>query len=293
MMQETFYQLPHIKLCALEYKPQSIQLEQSLNDESQEVVLALHGWLDNAHSFMPMMNCNKSLKVIALEWPGHGHSDHRGEDASYQLLDYVYDIYVLIKHQKWNKVHIVGHSLGAIVACVFAGTFPELVDKLVLIEALGPITAQANETQSQLNKSIASRYKTEIKTPSNRAYSSIDKAIAARLMVSDFNEEIATMLVTRSLKKVDDGYHWRSDSRLKQLSPIRMTESQSKDIMSNITSPTLLVLGDNGFKSLRENIAERTALFESINVLSFAGGHHVHMEQPELVWKAIESHIFC
>jgi len=292
-MQETFYQLPHIKLCALEYKPQFIQSEQRLNDASEEIVLALHGWLDNANSFLPMMNYNKSLKVIALEWPGHGHSDHRGEDASYQLLDYVYDIYVLIKHQKWNKVHIVGHSLGAIVACVFAGTFPELVDKLVLIEALGPITAQATETQSQLKKSITSRYKAEIKTPSNRAYSSIDKAIAARLMVSDFNEEIATMLVTRSLKKVDDGYRWRSDPRLKQLSPMRMTESQSKDIMSHITSSTLLVLGDNGFESLREKIAERTALFESINVLSFAGGHHVHMEKPELVWESIASHIAC
>ena len=289
MMQEIFYQLPHIKLCALEHIPQSNQYQSASNDE--EVVLALHGWLDNANSFLPMMDYNKSLKIIALEWPGHGHSDHRGEDASYQLLDYVYDIYALIKHKNWKKVHIIGHSLGAIVASVFTGTFPELVDKLVLIEALGPITAQADETQSQLKKSITSRYKAETRIPSNRSYTSIDKAVAARLMVSDFNEDIATMLVTRSLKEVDNGYQWRSDSRLKQLSPIRMMESQSIDIISKISNSTLVILGDDGFESLRNNLAKRVLLFSSINTLSFAGGHHVHMEEPELVWKSIEQHL--
>lgn len=292
-MKETFYQLPHIKLCALEHTPQKTQSQQIPNDDetSEEVVLALHGWLDNANSFLPMMNYNKSLRVIAVEWPGHGNSDHRGPDASYQLLDYVYDLYTLIKQENWKKVHVVGHSLGAIVASVFVGTFPELVDKLILIEALGPITAQSNETKSQLKKSIVSRYQSQIKAPSNRAYSSVEKAIAARLMVSDFNEDIATMLVTRSIKKVDGGYQWRSDSRLKHLSPIRMVESQSLDIISDISNSTLLVLGDNGFQSLRENLAKRTASIKSINMLSFAGGHHVHMEEPKLVWKAIEQHI--
>jgi len=99
------------------------------------------------------------------------------------------------------------------------------------------------------------------------------------------------MLVTRSLKEVDNGYQWRSDSRLKQLSPIRMMESQSIDIISKISNSTLVILGDDGFESLRNNLAKRVLLFSSINTLSFSGGHHVHMEEPELVWKSIEQHL--
>ncbi len=287
-MKEIFYQLPHIKLCTLQHDPQFVENKTNIKTD---VVLALHGWLDNANSFLPMMTYNNSFTVIAVELAGHGNSAHRGQDNNYQLLDYVYDLYALIKQNNWNKVHLVGHSLGAIVACVFAGTFPELIDKLVLIEALGPITADADETRQQLRKSISTRYKAQTRIPSNKGYSSIEQAIQARLMVSDFNEEITSMLVTRSLKKIDDKYRWKSDPRLKQLSPIKMMESQAIDLLSGIIKPTLLILGEDGYPSLRTKLGERIKVLPSINLLTFAGGHHVHMQQPALVWKAIEQHI--
>lgn len=280
-MQEVFYQLPHINLCTLEHNP----------NNQTDIVLAFHGWLDNANSFLPLMEYNKSFRVIAIEWPGHGHSSHRGEDASYQLLDYVYDVYALIKHNNWQKVHIVGHSLGAIVASIFAGTFPDMVDKLVLIEALGPISADADDTKSQLEKSIVSRYKAQTKIPSNREYASIESAVKARTLVSDFTDDIANLLVTRSLMKTDTGFRWRSDPRLKQLSPLRMMEPQAMDILKGIVQPTMLILGENGFELLRKRLTERLSVLPVLNVVSFAGGHHVHMEQPSLVWQAIEDHI--
>jgi len=280
-MQEVFYQLPHIKLCTLEHNP----------NQQSNIVLAFHGWLDNANSFLPLMAYSESFHVIAVEWPGHGHSDHRGSDASYQLLDYVYDIYALLKHNDWQKVHIVGHSLGAIIASIFAGTFPDMVERLVLIEALGAISATADDTRPQLEKSIVTRYKAQTKEPSNRLYSSTESAIQARLMVSDFNEEIATLLVTRSLIEVDGGYQWRSDPRLKQLSPLRMMEPQAVDLLKGICQPTMLILGESGYQSLRVKLTERMSVLPTLNVKSFAGGHHVHMEQPAQIWQAIEAHL--
>jgi len=280
-MQEVYYQLPHIKLCTLEHNP----------NMKDDIVLALHGWLDNANSFLPLMAYSESFRVIAVEWPGHGHSAHRGDDATYQLLDYVYDIYALIKHNEWQKVHIVGHSLGAIVASIFAGTFPNMVDRLVLIEALGAISAEADDTRPQLEKSIVTRYKAQTKDPSQRAYSSTESAVRARLMASDFNEDIAALLVSRSLKHTDDGYQWRSDPRLKQLSPLRMMEAQAVDLLKGICQPTMLILGEAGYQSLRNNLTERIAVLPLLSVETFAGGHHVHMEQPEQIWQAIDTHL--
>ena len=40
-------------------------------------VLCLHGWLDNAASFVPLAPLLDRLDVVALDLPGHGHSEHR------------------------------------------------------------------------------------------------------------------------------------------------------------------------------------------------------------------------
>ena len=274
--------LPHIRLSSLQYH----------SDDSEIVTIALHGWLDNANSFSPLMAVNPKHYVVAIDWPGHGHSQHRGADASYQLLDYVYDLYALIEHNKWQKVNIIGHSLGAIVASIFTGTFPELVNKLVLIEALGAISSKPQETRELLKKSIVKKYQEQTKESSNKGYSSFEKAVLARTMASDFDSDIAKILVERSLLATDNGYKWRSDSRLKQLSPMRMVEQQAVDILSGIEHETLLILGESGYLSLRKTLSERMAVMPNLNVQTLAGGHHLHMEHPEPVWQLISQHLF-
>ena len=281
-MESLEFLLPHIRLSSLQYHSQN----------SEIVTIALHGWLDNANSFSPLMAVNRNHHVIAIDWPGHGHSQHRGVDASYQLLDYVYDLYALIEHNKWQKVNIIGHSLGAIVASIFTGTFPELVNKLVLIEALGAISSKPQETRDLLKKSIVNRYREQIKESSNKRYSSFEKAVLARTMASDFNSDIAKILVERSLLATDDGFKWRSDPRLKQLSPMRMVEQQALDLLSGIEHETLLILGENGYLSLRKTLRERMAVIPNLNVHTLAGGHHLHMEYPEPVWQLISQHLF-
>lgn len=280
-MPEITFSLPHISLAAIEYNPSS----------TGPIVLALHGWLDNANSFTPMMAHNSDIHLIALDFPGHGHSAHRGADALYNLLDYVYDIYALIKENEWGKIHLVGHSMGAIIASVFAGTFPELVGKLVLIEAMGAISSKPEETCSQLRASIVMRHKTAIKLSSNRRYESIEQAVIARMTVSDFDESIAQLLVSRSIVEDDSGFKWRSDPRLKQLSAIKMSEPQAMDLLSGITHDTLLILGDSGYKSLREQLDERMRAVKSLTLSMIRGGHHVHMEQPLKTWQLISQHI--
>ena len=281
-MESLEFLLPHIRFSSLQYHSQ----------DSEIVTIALHGWLDNANSFSPLMAVNRNHHVIAIDWPGHGHSQHRGADASYQLLDYVYDLYALIEHNKWQKVNIIGHSLGAIVASIFTGTFPELVNKLVLIEALGAISSKPQDTRELLKKSIVNKYREQTKRSSNKGYDSFEKAILARAMASDFNSDIAKILVERSLLATDNGYKWRSDPRLKQLSPMRMVEQQAVDLLSGIEHETLLILGESGYLSLRKTLSERMAVIPNLNVHTLAGGHHLHMEYPEPVWQLITQHLF-
>lgn len=54
--------------------------------------------------------------------------------AGYLVLDYVRDIFCVAKALNWSKFHLIGHSLGASISSLFAGTFPEQVCSLTLVE---------------------------------------------------------------------------------------------------------------------------------------------------------------
>jgi len=71
-------------------------------------VLALHGWLDNANTFdrLGPPLAAAGLRVICIDFPGHGKSAHRSPDAVYAFTDYVYYVWALAKQLKW-KVSVV------------------------------------------------------------------------------------------------------------------------------------------------------------------------------------------
>lgn len=149
-IEELSYQIDDLTLAALAY-----------GDKSHQPVLCLHGYLDNAASFVPLMRyiaqTNKSLsnrRIIALEWPGHGHSDHRSIGAHYHFFDYVSDLLALFTHNNWQSIDIVAHSMGAMIASAFAAAFPEKVNSLTLIDSFGFISGPAEQTTNQLQKGL-------------------------------------------------------------------------------------------------------------------------------------------
>jgi pimeloyl-ACP methyl ester carboxylesterase len=66
----------------------------------------------------------KDHRVIALDMPGHGRSDKPDDDGAYgiQLVD---DVALLLDHLKIDKAHIVGYSLGGMVALKFLAKHPD------------------------------------------------------------------------------------------------------------------------------------------------------------------------
>ena len=106
-------------------------------DGEGEPVLALHGWLDNAASYIPLAS-QWQRPMVALDFSGHGHSDHRPDGVVTHLVDHVRDVLAVADQLGWQRFTLVGHSMGAGIACLFAAAFPERISRLVLIEGLGP-----------------------------------------------------------------------------------------------------------------------------------------------------------
>lgn len=103
-------------------------------------VLALHGWLDNAASFDQLAPCLPQLQLVAIDLAGHGHSEHRPSGVKYHYVDYIDDVMAVADALGWERFALLGHSLGAGIACVVAGSFPERITHLMLLEGIGPMS---------------------------------------------------------------------------------------------------------------------------------------------------------
>lgn len=73
----------------------------------------------------------KTHQVIALDMPGHGRSDKPDKDDAYGV-QIVEDVVAILDHLEIKKAHIVGYSLGGMVAGKMLATHPDRVVSAVL-----------------------------------------------------------------------------------------------------------------------------------------------------------------
>lgn len=101
-------------------------------------VFALHGWLDNCASFDLIAPHLNNVDLIALDLAGHGKTDHRRHAGAYNIWLDIQEIIAIANQLGWEKFALIGHSRGAMISTMIAGTFPERVSHLALIEAFVP-----------------------------------------------------------------------------------------------------------------------------------------------------------
>lgn len=101
-----------------------------------EPVIFLHGAGAGAVTWYPSIHTiSKNFKVVAPDIVGYGESDK--PDAPYNRPYFSKWLKDFLKELKISKAHIVGLSQGGAIALQFAIDNPEMVDKLVLVDAAG------------------------------------------------------------------------------------------------------------------------------------------------------------
>lgn len=257
------------------------------DQQGKPLLIALHGWLDNGASFLPLAPHLAEFHLICVDLPGHGHSDHKS--TPYVFVDWLDDLYQLSQAAGWSRFMLLGHSLGALIASAYAGVFPEQVTRLVMLEGLGPLSQPDEAVPAQLRKAILNRSRTRERA--SNGFSSLEEAVAARCKVADIAPSAARLICERQLMARDGRWHWRSDPRLRDLSPLRMSEGQAQALIRAIACPVLFIRGEQGFATLLEQWQLRAGAFGQIEMAVVAGNHHFHMENSAQTAVCIEK--FC
>ncbi|HHX8642146.1 TPA: alpha/beta fold hydrolase [Vibrio diabolicus] len=269
-MHERQFELPAGKMAALEIG----------NEKTADLsVVFLHGWLDNAGSFKALMEqlnqLNPHLHLLAIDHFGHGLSSHKSHDNYYPFHDYIADLYQLLDELSPNRLILVGHSLGALIASCYSAAFPEQVEALVQIEGAGPLTEEPTNSLPRLRDGVLSRIRQQNKP--ERSITSFDLALKLRMQANQLTAEQLLPIVERGTEQRGDKWYWRHDAKLKCASLYRMAQAHANSITSQIRCPHLIVLGDQGFQNLPSNQADWGE--NPPQVVSVKGGHHCHLEQ--------------
>jgi pimeloyl-ACP methyl ester carboxylesterase len=241
---------------------------------AQEVVIALHGWLDNAASFHWLAPRLRGKRVLALDLAGHGRSDWRAPGCWYAIWDYVLDLDAALTTLGLRPVHLLGHSLGAAVVSLFAAAQPQRVASLVMLEGLGPLTQTAAAAPQQLAAALAWRHAESKAQP---RYADRERMARARAQGRfPVALEAARLLVERGSECIDGRFVWRHDPRLLAPSVMRMTDAQVEAFMADVSVPTLVCLTSDGIATPAAR--QRLERIAGATIVDLEGGHHPHLE---------------
>ena len=245
-------------------------------------IIALHGWLDNANSFDPLAPyLQNNYYFIAVDLPGHGHSSHLPSSSNYHFIDGIFVIVQILNELQLNKVHLLGHSMGACLGSIVGGVDSERFLSISLIEGLGPFSHPEKTACKQLSAYL--NYLTLDKNKKTKGYSKFESAALARAIKGYVSLDIAKILCERGLVEKHGHFYWRHDRRLLGPSSLYMTEMQVLSCLQHISAKTCLIWASKGFSFDSKLMQERINAVKNLKIEHLDGGHHIHMEQPEAV----------
>ncbi|MGF1694807.1 alpha/beta hydrolase [Vibrio lamellibrachiae] len=257
-------------------------LELGNADTAHTTMVFLHGWLDNAasfHSILPKLSqLDENLHLCAIDLPGHGLSSYKGTDSFYPFHDYIDDLHQILSTLSPNRLILVGHSLGALIASCYSAAFPEQVAGLVQIEGFGPLAESTENSIDRLRNGVLSRQRTRRKPI--RDLGSIEEMAKRRATINHLDVHLIQPVVERGMVNLNGIWQWRHDSHLQSDSLYRMSFEHAEEVIKSIQCPQLVILGDKGYERLKYSLHRPN---KGCDVVTISGGHHCHLQHPSTV----------
>jgi len=197
------------------------------------------------------------------------------------------DLASLIKKLELGKVHVVGHSYGALTVLFLAIKHPKLVRTLVLAEAPAvSLLAHLQGDRAEVGRTTFADIQERMVKPMKEAFQKADREAGLRTFIDFVLDDLQAwdkMPAATRQDALNHAHEWDVMMTTGSLFP-----ELDADAVRHITTPALLLSGENsyGFLKLIDEELERL-LPHSRRVILRGATHRMWHEQPEVCRKAV------
>ena len=245
-------------------------------------LILIHGLGSQSHTWDHFAGeVSHLFRVIVPDLRGHGKSGHAQD--GYKLESFSMDLKALTRHLNLSKFDLVGHSLGALIAIRFAWEYPDLVNRLVLVDAGPDLDAQAAKSGGAAASFVRPvGFQTEDEA----------KSWYRARNPNDTEEKLSRRVEYGMKKNWADRWVFRHDPDLYWIlegGDQRSNEYECLwEMLAAIPCPVLVVRGEQSPLLLSEvanEVAHRAANGRLIEITG--AGHSVHADAPDLFREAV------
>ncbi|CAH0715750.1 unnamed protein product, partial [Brenthis ino] len=268
---------------------------------NKQPLIAIHGWQDNAGTWdnlIPLLSANMS--VLCIDLPGHGLSSHYPTGMLYYIFwDGVVLLRRIVKHFKWEKISLMGHSLGGALSFMYAASFPDEVDRIICIDiaspAVRPPAHMVQNTAGMIEKNLEYENLPEDKIPCYDYKEMID--IVCFAYKGSVSRENCEVLMKRGMAPTPahmkkKGYYFKRDPRLKVAGLGMMSIETALEYAGNVKCKVLNIRAIPGQKWERIDyyleVIKKLKKTADVSYVEVEGTHHVHLNAPQNIVTYIE-----
>ena len=243
--------------------------------DARHTVLLVHGFLDSSYSWQGVIDAwlanhphaRTGLHFVAPDMRGHGDSGWVDSGGYYHFLDYLADLREVVSEVCRDRLSLVGHSMGGTICSYYAGTYPDSIHRLVLMEGMGPLESSQDMPTRVRNWLAGWRH---MRNKSPRTYDSLEAA-AEQLMRHDplLARDLAMKLAEHGTRVTGDGrISFKHDPLHLTPAPYPFQLAHGKEFWNAITCPVMFIEGSASTFRFGAAENERRAAM-------FATGEHV------------------
>lgn len=259
-------------------------------------VVLVHGFMDAGGTWdlvAPALAA-KGLRVLAPDMRGFGHGARAPQGSYYHFVDYVFDLADLVDTlSPGEPIGLVGHSMGGTIATLFAGTFPERVARLAIVEGVGPpdnpFEVGPIRMRAWIEQVRASRGR------GDKARPALSEGDALRRMAANHPNVPTEVLMHRLPHLAADAGEglvaWQFDPLHRTTAPMPFFAKLFVEFAKKVTCPVLFVSGGpRGYHPPDED--ERLLAFANLSRAELPdAGHMVHWTEPVALAPLLLEHL--
>ncbi len=258
-------------------------------------VVLVHGYMDAAGTWdlvAPAL-ATAGFRVFAPDMRGFGDGARAPTGGYYHFVDYVFDLAELVDQLSPHEpIALVGHSMGGAIATLFAGTFPERIGRLALIEGVGPSNSPWDMGPTRMRNWIEEVRATRRRDAKRTTFTPADALRRLSITHPNVAREVLESRLPHLAAGTDEGrLYWRFDPLHRTTSPMPFFSKLFIEFARKVTCPVLFVSGGpTGFHPADED--ERVASFRDVSRAEVVGaGHMVHWTEPAELTELLLRHM--